>query len=226
LEAEKRTTLSILLDDDTTLNPYHLQVPGNHEPPKVSQLATPIFNFKHGGKLDLVPSTLDLMYIALGQSDTKIQPMEERFQKFVSECRREYDIIFIDCHPAGSLFTKTSLRNSDHVLIPVVPQKYSVRGIGLMMKFIDAKKVGAAAPMAHILFNATSRQRVMAEEQKIRNTPEFSTKCLTATLKKFSAFSEPEAGSGFVWVSKKPHSTSAFNNLISVTTEFLDRIGA
>lgn len=55
----------------------------------------------------------------------------------------EYDLIIIDCHPAGSLFTKTSLRYSDDVLIPVLADSsYAIRGIGLMMNFINAKKAG------------------------------------------------------------------------------------
>jgi chromosome partitioning protein len=38
LEAARKTTLSVLVDDDTELDPYKLQVPGNHTPPKVADL--------------------------------------------------------------------------------------------------------------------------------------------------------------------------------------------
>jgi chromosome partitioning protein len=138
LEKARKTILSVLLDDDVNLNPYQLQVPGNHSPPKVGDLVHRIFTFS-GAHLDLLPSTLNLMYVALGQTNGNTAPMEERFEKFIAECRTLYDVIYIDCHPAGSLFTKTSLRNSDHVVIPVVPQRYAVRGIGLMMNFIGAK---------------------------------------------------------------------------------------
>ena len=41
LEEQRRTTISILIDDDTNLDPYQLQVPGNHKPPKVSDICTP-----------------------------------------------------------------------------------------------------------------------------------------------------------------------------------------
>jgi chromosome partitioning protein len=115
-EADKKTTLSILLDDDSNLNPYQLQVPGNHNPPKVSEIAVRIHS-NTSGHLDFIPSTLDLMYVALGQTEVQSKPIEERFEKFIDECRGLYDIVIIDCHPAGSIFTKTSLRNSDHVII-------------------------------------------------------------------------------------------------------------
>jgi chromosome partitioning protein len=138
LEAKRKTTLSILLDDDTDLNPYQLQVPGSHTPPKIIDIATRIYNYTNA-HLDIIPSTLDLMYVALGQATVQTKPMEERFEKFIAQCKKDYDLVVIDCHPASSLFTKTSLRNSDHVLIPVIPQRYAQRGIGLMMNFIKAK---------------------------------------------------------------------------------------
>jgi len=225
MEKDRKTTIAILLDDDTNLNPYQLQVPGNHNPPKTTSLTTNIYDLRDDRKLDLVPSTLDLMYVALGQSRTRTDPIEERFAKFIKECKELYDLILIDCHPAGSIFTKTSLNNSDHVLIPVVPQRYAVRGIGLMFEFIQNNRRGSSGPLPHILFNLAPRVGTLSEETRIRGNPNFRNYCLTATLKRYKAFSDPEDGQGFVWFSKKPHSTSAFLNALAVTNEFVDRIG-
>lgn len=225
LENQKKTILAILLDDDTNLNPYKLQVSGNEFPPSVKELATRVITYRGGSTLDIVPSTLDLMYVALGQADTQLKPIENRFQKFIAECRELYDLVIIDCHPAGSLFTKTSLRNSDDVLIPVMPTRFAVRGIGLMMKFIESKKHGANGPKPHILFNATSRVGISQEETQIRANPTFSEYCLSNTLKRYSAFAEPEEGKGFAWHSKKPYSKEAARNIMLVTSELLGKIG-
>lgn len=224
IEKQRKTILSVLMDDDSQLDPYVLQVSGNHKPPKVADLVTKIRTpaDKH---LDLLPSTLDLMYVALGQADTQIKPMEERFKKFIDECRSQYDLTIIDCHPAGSLFTKTSLRNSDHVVIPVVPQRYAVRGIGLMLKFIEAKRQGAGTPTPHILFNKTSRVGTSKEELSIRSNGSYGKYCMTHSLKYYRAFEEPEGGQGFVWNSTKPYSTEAFHNAHAVTKELFERIG-
>jgi len=108
LEKARKTILAVLLDDDVNLDPYKLQVPGNHTPPKVKDLVTRIYNYSNA-HLDLLPSTLDLMYVALGQANGNTAPIEERFAKFIDECKSLYDVVFIDFHPAGSLFTKTSL---------------------------------------------------------------------------------------------------------------------
>lgn len=214
----------MLIDDDTNLDPFKLQVPGKHEPPKVGDIVHRVYQYSNA-HLDLIPSTLDLMYVALGQATTQTKPIEERFEKFVSQCRSAYDVVFIDCHPAGSLFTKTSLRNSDHVLIPVVPQRYAQRGIGLMKNFIEAKQVGEKHPTPHILFNATPRNGVAPQETEIRANAEYAPFCMQNTLKKFKVFSEPEGGIGFVWVSDKPYSTEAFSNLLRVATELMARTG-
>jgi len=225
LENERKTTLAILQDDETDLDPFRLQVPGNEIPPKVVDLIYEVYCFVDGTKLDLIPSTLDLMYIALGHSLKRTKPIEERFDKFMAETRKKYDLILIDCHPAGSVFTKTSLRNSDHVIIPVVPQRYAVRGIGLMMQFIESKHLGTHTPIPHILFNLTDKAGISKEEIEIRSNKKFSKLCMTATLKRYRAFSEPLDGKGFVWYSRKPWSTRAFQNLCAVAEEFINRTG-
>ncbi|MDN2704483.1 ParA family protein [Janthinobacterium sp. SUN100] len=225
LEKAKKTILSVLVEDDLALDPYHLQVPGNENPPKLNDVKVEIIKFKNGSRLDLVPSTLDLMYVALGHANSSTKPMEVRFEKFINECKKEYDLIVIDCHPAGSVFTKTSLRNSDHVLIPVALQRYAIRGIGLMMTFIESKKQGTKGPIPHILFNLAGRSGVEKAEVEIRANKNYESFCLKHTLKRYSAFNELDGGKGFLWENKKAYSTEAWKNASQVTSEFLKRIG-
>jgi chromosome partitioning protein len=224
LENARKTTLAILQDDESHPDPYKLQVPGNVDPPSVKTLAFEYYS-RRGSKLDIIPSTMDLMYIALGQSSVRISPMEERFKKFIEECKRAYDLIFIDCHPAGSVFTKTALQNSDHVVIPVVPERFAVRGIGLMIQFIRAQKHGASIPQPHILFNLTGTGPMSPSERRIRTDKNFKDHCMTEALRKFKAFGDPEGGDGFVWSSSKPWSTQAYFGLVAVTRELLTRTG-
>jgi len=225
LEKNGKTILSVLQDDETDLDPFCLQVPGNEKPPEVTDITYKISKPRNGGCLDIIPSTLDLMYIALGQSEKRTQPIEKRFTKFIAQCRKIYDLVLIDCHPAGSIFTKTALQNSDHVIIPVLSQPYAERGVGLMMKFIEAKKLGKS-PQPHILFNLMPPTGDSSEvEATIRQNARFAKKCMTATLKKYKILSEPLAGQGFVWHSNKPYSEKALENLTGVAEEFIKKVG-
>lgn len=224
LEKERKTSLSVLVEDEENLDPYKLQVPGNETPPNLDDVVHKLYSGTHDNCLDIVPSTLDLMYIALGEFERRTKPMEERFTKFIDECRSKYDLIFIDCHPAGSIFTKTSLSNSDHVIIPVLDQSYAVRGIGLMMKFIAAKKKGTKGPTPHILFNMTIQGVTSETEEYIRAQSEFHDICMDNTLHKFKAFADPAGGRGFAWNSGKPWSDTAWHNVYQIALEFIKRI--
>ena len=225
LEAQRKTVLAILQEGVANVDPYKIQVPGTSVPPAITDLATSIWNYKSGARLDIVPSTLDLMYLALGRADSQVTVIEDRFKKFIEECRKAYDLVIIDCHPAGSLMTKTALGNSDHVLIPVAPERYAVRGIGLMLDFIKSKKHGAAGPVPHIVFNRVPRTGPTPQELEIRSNKDYAQYCMKNTLKKYSAFAEPEAGKGFVWASRKSYSGEAKRNLTALAFEFSERIG-
>ena len=225
LEQDKRTVLSVLIDDPTDLDPFKLRVSGNEEPPKVSAIEF-VSRLKgaKSGKLAIIPSTLDLMYVALAEPETKTKPIEERFRKFIGEAKNDYDVVLIDCHPAGSIFTKTALRSSDYVIIPVVPERYSVRGVGLMLRFIEAQRMGTDKPKPYILFNRVPRQGTSSQEKTIRSNPHYTDQCLIHTLKAYSAFSEPIEGQGFVWFSGKPYSREARNNLNAVAEEIVTKL--
>lgn len=225
IETGRKTVLSVLLDDPTKLDPFRLYVSGNEAPPKLSEIEYVSYSQSAVmGKLAIVPSTLDLMYVALGEPETKTKPIEERFRKFIDEARAAYDVVLIDCHPAGSIFTKTALRNSEHVIIPVVPEPYSLRGVGLMLTFMEAQRPGNSGPKAHILFNRVPISGISKEEQTIRSNPHYKTKCLKETLKNRTAFGEPMEGGGFVWFSGKPWSAQARANLYEVTKEIVDKL--
>lgn len=222
LERANRTTLSILQDDDADLDPFELQVPSSRRAPDPESLVENLYS-SEDGHLDIVPATLDLMYIALGEADSPTAVIRHRFADFIEKCRHLYDYTIIDCHPAGSVFTRTSLQNSDHVIIPVVPGNYSSRGVALMLKFIAATGVGNSGPIPHILFNLSSG-RPSADVRAIRAHPRLGRHCIRLSLRRYKAFSDPVAGHGFVWYSKRPYSIRAFINLHGVVREIISRI--
>ena len=225
IENEKKTCLQILQDPDAPLDPFKIQTPESATPPNVVDLAETLVSRRSGAQVDIVPSTLDLMYVALGTATGDIEVLEARFKAFVDDCRNHYDLTMIDCHPAGSILTRTSLQNSDHVLIPVVPQAYAARGIALMMRFISANSTEPNKPMPHILFNMVPRSGpTPTVVNEIRGNPNLSQYCLKRVLRKYKAYSDPTEGRGFVWTSGKSYSVEAFGNLFHLAHEFAERI--
>lgn len=224
LDRSRRTTLSILMDDPSTVDPFTLNVTGQFPPPRVADLAHEVFNVAEG-KLDIVPSTMDLMYVALGQPNKSIGLIKERFSAFITEAKTKYDLVIMDCHPAGSVFTQTALSTSDHVLIPVKPENYAVRGLGLMKRFVDGRGPQASAIKPHILFNQTQYGVRTDEEAQIRASREFGPLCLRNTLLLSKHFRKPTEGRGFVWepgyIRYKPET---LQNLREVATEIIGRI--
>jgi chromosome partitioning protein len=223
LDKADKTVLSVLQEDLSALDPFSIQVPGSTSPPAVSSLAQRCLKGANGGWLDIIPSTLDLMYIAVGSASGNVTTIESRFSAFIADARAHYDVILIDCHPAGSILTKTSLMNSDDVVIPVVPHKFAARGIRLMQEFIESSR-STSPPNLHILFNLTDRGGVSPIEAELRANRRFSNYCLNATLHKYKVFSDPIEGNGLVWFSNKPYSTTAWKNLLAVRREFVDRV--
>jgi len=225
LEKAGKTCLAVLQDIDDDLDPFQIQTPSSGTPPPIRDLVSPVWRTRGGVHVDILPSTLDLMNVAIGTATGDIQLVEKRFAAFVGECRREYDLTVIDCHPAGSILSRTSLRNSDHVLIPVAPQAYAARGVALMLRFIEVHGRGKATPTPHIVFNLTPRSGpISAVEGEIRANARLGPYCLTHTLHKYKAFSEPAEGQGFVWASRKPYSSEAYANLWYFVDEFSQRI--
>jgi len=222
LEKAGRTSRAIIQDPEDKVDPFVIQTPGNSKPPSPKTIAHRVYtDTKTNAYLDLVPSTLDLMYVAVGQPAKRTEVFEERFHKFIALCRKQYDVVIIDCHPAGSILTKTSLQESDHVLVPVSESAFAARGIALMVKFVAAVATGKGGPTVHVLLNNLRRQD-SAFETTIRS--KHGNTCLTHPLRHFKAFADPSEGKGFVWVSHRPHSTRAFSNLQDVVGEVVTRL--
>ena len=218
-----RTILSVLMDHPSDIDPFLIEAPGSISPPSVDDLkiSAPL---TIQGQLDIIPSTLDLMYVALGQPNKSMSIIKERFAAFIREAKQKYDLVILDCHPSGSVFTQTSLSCSDHVLIPVKPESFAVRGVGLMKRFIDGRGPQAPAIKPHILFNyVPSGARTVAENQ-IRGTAEFTALCLRQRLREWTHFRHPSQGRNFLWDRPVRYQPEALSNLRDVCTEVIARI--
>lgn len=133
------------LTDPTKLNTLDIFKPRNeHAPSTVSKSGLDkkapkmtldnivVHIYSDGGKLDLIPSTLQLMEIQDARRGT-----EYRLAHFVSTIKDAYDYILIDCPPTLSMFTLSAYLASDVLLVPMQPDYLSTIGLPLLERAIE-----------------------------------------------------------------------------------------
>jgi chromosome partitioning protein len=83
------------------------------------------------GKLDLIPSTLQLIDI-----ETSKRRTEDKLGAYLREKAAGYDYVIIDCPPTISIFTQAAILASHKYLVPVKPDPLSVVGLPLLERWL------------------------------------------------------------------------------------------
>jgi chromosome partitioning protein len=78
--------------------------------------------------LHLLPSELALSHVVKNPAQ-----MEYRLEKILEQIRDDYDFIFIDCAPTDSVLTTMALTASNHLVIPVRPDRFSILGFAMVL---------------------------------------------------------------------------------------------
>ena len=87
--------------------------------------------------LSLVSANLSLGFVASNLKDEGVKGYT-RLKEVLAKVSGQYDYIFIDCPPAVSgMLISNAFVASDYVLIPCVPEKGAVKGIGGVLRLID-----------------------------------------------------------------------------------------
>jgi chromosome partitioning protein len=109
----------------------------------------------HGGRLDLIPSRLDLAFTL----KTPYQQKEAELARALSEIEGDYDLILIDCAPTESLLTTAAYLASDFLFVPVKPEYLSAIGLPLLvqsMQEFQATYPQHPLQLAGVAFNAST----------------------------------------------------------------------
>ena len=101
------------------------------------------------GRLDLIPSTLELVEVQSSPRQT-----EMRLKTFLKEKCGGYDYVLIDCPPTISIFTEAAILASDKYVVPIKPDPLSVLGLPLLERYISDYTVDAGKKLeqAGIIF--------------------------------------------------------------------------
>jgi chromosome partitioning protein len=99
----------------------------------LSDCTVSIFNGGTGrGKLDLLPSTLQLV-----DSENLPRGAERKLSTFLKEKAKHYDFVLIDCPPTITVFTQAAILASDKYLVPIKPDPLSVIGLPLLERWLE-----------------------------------------------------------------------------------------
>jgi chromosome partitioning protein len=84
--------------------------------------------------MDLVPASIELAIAEI----TLVGEVAREFTlaREIAPVLRDYDVVLVDCQPSLGLLTVNALTAANGVLVPVEPEFFALRGVGLMQQTI------------------------------------------------------------------------------------------
>lgn len=92
----------------------------------------------HSEGVDLIPSNIELS--GMEMSLVNAISRESTMKTYLSELRKQYEYILIDCMPSLGMLTINALAAADSVIVPVQAQYLSLKGMTQFMKTINKVK--------------------------------------------------------------------------------------
>jgi len=133
--------------------------------------------------LRLVPGDFDLVKYSMIGDGKILEPVKNRFLKFIEATRLEQDLVCIDCNPSSSFMTICALQAATHVLVPVRPDRYSMLGLKMLSRFIEELPQLGKKPELIVLLNGVKSSGYdPTVENALRSDPGFGPVTLANSL--------------------------------------------
>ena len=101
-----------------------------------------------GGELAVLPHALSMF--TAGRELDKLPAREWRLTRILEDLAQDYDHCILDCPPALDILTDNALAAAHGVVIPVQPERTSMRALGLLLDQIDALETALRRPRLQI----------------------------------------------------------------------------
>ena len=118
--------------------------------------------------LDLAPSNIKLSDMELTLVNIRFR--EYKLKKAVEPVLSRYDYIFIDCPPNLGLLTVNALMAANKVLIPMASEYYSMLGVSLLIKTVNAIKAEAKKDLHILGILPTRHKRTIHAREVVEQT--------------------------------------------------------
>ena len=185
----------------------------------------PLYTYRSQGKIDLIPSRLELSQALRNPTDK-----EQLLKQAIQQLDKAYDLVVIDCAPTDSILTTAAYLAADYLLIPVRPEFLSTIGMPLLEQSLNrfASRYPNESPeVLGLVFNAISEYS--PEEVTSRNEVQ-----QVAHARKWPVFDEeitysksfPKSareGRPIFWTTYTRTKTK--KNFHRFASEFADRVG-
>jgi chromosome partitioning protein len=86
--------------------------------------------------VDLIPAHIDLVAIEIELVDKNER--EYMMKKAITDLKKDYDFILIDCAPSLGLITLNALTAADSVIIPIQCEYFALEGLGKLLNTIKS----------------------------------------------------------------------------------------
>jgi chromosome partitioning protein len=223
LKSQQRTILSVM---EPKASPSLFSVASGPAPaPAISSVVRNLRHIKDTEfRLDLIPGDFGLVKYSLIHDEKLLSPIRARFLAFIAQCRKEYDLVCIDCNPSSSFMTLCAIAAASHLLVPVRPDRYSILGLDLLDEFVSNLTTLPKKPEMVIILNGIPTSKYDATvENALRSSPKFGTKTMSNYLVNSKLLEASPTYTGFA-TDKKVSNKSAITARIAKVVDELGQV--
>ena len=174
-------------------------------------------------ELHLVPGALTMMRLALNpltpESEGRIL---SRWNELLASAKDSFDCVVVDCHPAGSFFTKSALLASNAVIVPVTSDAYAATGLSMMRQHMEMWVPAGGAKDFLVVFNDAHRTWDTEVESQIRQDARFSDHCLSTRVRYSTLFRNLAKRHQTAIEQPVAYRRTVGSNVVSVTREIVE----
>ncbi len=133
-------------------------------------------------RFDLILGQFEIAKYTLPQNARRVDACMNHFQRFIDIARAKYDVVVLDVSPASSHLTLAAISAATHVLAPVRPDKYSLRGLKAMRRLMDELFAIQEQPTFLAIMNDVASDSPTNVEEDIRADSEFGASLLNTVI--------------------------------------------
>lgn len=171
-------------------------------------------NPNNGSEIDFICGSFETFRLAVSPTALVERQTAQRFQAFIQNAQREYDIVAIDTNPSATLVTMHTLAVSNFLVAPITFDKYSMRGVHLITAVLAIRHPWLRDPLrVRIVPNRIKKPSSDSEQQRLRDAedkvrkafPELSRSIVPGYIRQSAIISNEARQYGFLAEQRTPN---------------------